>query len=402
MTIPQVLLLTGIPPGQGSVGEIFLRDLVQLYPPNSISCFALNEPGFGTPDPELSEYRIHTLEWPHHQSWKPRTRLAGVGMLASFMYARLIKGESVAEQIIEYGKEKKVDLLWAVLHHPILYSLSYYVAKKLKIPLVSLVWDPSEQIVFNLGLDRISRYLAQRDFNRAVSSSLRCAVMSEGMKQEYETRYGVPTIIIRHGINQDDWVLPADKPDTNYLTIGFAGSIYAKHEWSSLISALSRANWLIAGKQVRIRVLGPSIPPSFLNEARIEYLGYQSVKNTINILSKVDVNYLPYWFDESHSISVQLCFPTKLSTYLASGRPVLYHGPVKSSPTVFFNRFPAAICCHSLDENEIISSLTKLAVDRNHYAQMTSAAYSAMLEELNQNTFKHRFEEFLLGEAYSL
>jgi len=57
--IPRVLLLTGTPPGVGSVGELFLRDLCVSYPPGFICCYALipgNHPV--SPAPELHDLPI--------------------------------------------------------------------------------------------------------------------------------------------------------------------------------------------------------------------------------------------------------------------------------------------------------------------------------------------------------
>jgi hypothetical protein len=123
----------------------------------------------------------------------------------------------------------------------------------------------------------------------------------------------------------------------------------------------------------------------------IEYLGWQSPEKTIELMSQVDVTYLPYWFDRSHSLSVRLCFPSKLTTYLAAGRPVLFHGPKDSSPAHFFSRFPVGLCCHSLEEPEIIESLRRFIIDRKFYALATQAGQAALDQELDLRVFRRRF-----------
>ncbi|MBC8144735.1 MAG: hypothetical protein H7X80_04060 [bacterium] len=90
-----------------------------------------------------------------------------------------------------------------------------------------------------------------------------------------------------------------------------------------------------------------------------------------------------------------MAFPTKLSTYLATGRPILYHGPHDSTPRRFFDRYPAAVCVHSLREDELIASLTSLAVDGELYRRCTAAGADALREELGHATTRKRFAEFI-------
>jgi len=112
-------------------------------------------------------------------------------------------------------------------------------------------------------------------------------------------------------------------------------------------------------------------------------------------MSEADITYLPYWFDEAYRLSARMSFPSKLTTYLASGRPVLFHGPQYSSVTKFFYRFPVGICCHSLEESKIIECLHKFATDKNFYAESTKAIQTALDEELDLRIFLKRFAELL-------
>ena len=123
----------------------------------------------------------------------------------------------------------------------------------------------------------------------------------------------------------------------------------------------------------------------------IEYLGWRSVEETVELMSQVDVTYLPYWFDKAYGLSVRLCFPNRLATYLAAGRPVLFHGPEDSSPARFLRRFPAGLCCHSLEEAKIIDSLRRLIIDREFYALATQACQAAREQELDLRVFRRRF-----------
>jgi hypothetical protein len=251
----------------------------------------------------------------------------------------------------------------------------------------------------NLEADQHSHCITKREFERVLLMSDRCGVTSEWMGEEYRERYGVEPVVLIHGIHPNMKKSPTEELVSNKkFTIGFAGSLYAIHEWQALISALSKVKWHIEGRDVNIRFLGAKAPPSLHNSMPIEYLGWRSVEETVKLMSEVDIVYLPYWFDESHSLSVRLCFPTKLPTYLAAGKPVLFHGPRDSSPARFFRRFPVGLCCHSLEEGEIVKTIRRFITDREFYALAAQACQIAFDTEINLRVFRRRFAN-LIGIA---
>jgi hypothetical protein len=87
--------------------------------------------------------------------------------------------------------------------------------------------------------------------------------------------------------------------------------------------------WNLAGKNVRIRFLGREyeLNGSQLAPNRIEKLGYLPQDKTIRHLSECGILYCPYFFDEKRKEISKTSFPSKLSTYLAAGKPIFYHGP---------------------------------------------------------------------------
>jgi hypothetical protein len=234
------------------------------------------------------------------------------------------------------------------------------------------------------------------EFEKVMSMSERCGVASEAMGEEYGNLYGVESVVMIHGVHPKLMKPPAKELTSDKLfTIGFIGAWYAKNEWLALLSALSSVNWQIEGRKVAIRVLSTDLSVRAHDEMNIEYLGWRSVAETVELLSQVDITYLPYWFDESYSLSVRLCFPNKLSTYLAAGRPVLFHGPKDSSPVRFFNRFPVGLSCHSLENTEIIESLRRFIVDVEFYSDATEAGQKAREQELNLQIFRSRFASLI-------
>jgi hypothetical protein len=293
---------------------------------------------------------------------------------------------------VRFGKGHGVELVWAVLDSVTQITIASRVASALGVRLVVTIWDPPEWLSIETGFDWFSRRNLLRDFDRELRSSSATSVASEQMAKEYGKRYGIKPIVLIHGLHPNMIKPPArELTSEKEFIIGFIGTLYAFDAWQALLSALSEVNWRIEGRNVIIRVLSGAIAVTSLDRMHIEYLGWRSIEETIELMSQVDVTYLPYWFDERHSLSVRLCFPNRLATYMAAGRPVLFHGPEDSSPAHFLRRFPAGLSCHSLESSVIIENLRRLVVDRELYANATQAGQSALNEELNLQVFRQRF-----------
>jgi hypothetical protein len=109
----------------------------------------------------------------------------------------------------------------------------------------------------------------------------------------------------------------------------------------------------------------------------------------------MDIAYLPYWLDEKYHYVTQMCFPTKLTTYLAAGVPILYHGPSDGSPARFLAKYPAGIGCHTADSADIIKTIERFVTEKDFYPKAASAIENARTGEYNLNVFESRFLTFM-------
>jgi hypothetical protein len=80
--------------------------------------------------------------------------------------------------------------------------------------------------------------------------------------------------------------------------------------------------------------------------------------------------------------------------YLAAGRPIVFHGPERSTPTRFLERWPVGVPCHSLDPRAIGDALTMAAAMR--VSRSGGGAIPQVLRaELGLHVFRRRFAEFV-------
>lgn len=397
--VPRVLLLTGTVPSGREVGGILLRELVAALPPGRLCCAVLHGrlDGETLADPDAPGFPVLSRPLPFvaGADWRAG-RPERVCTHLRFRCARHFGERRLLREVVAFGREQRVELVWAALTRPPLYRLAPLVAQGLGVPLVTSVWDPPDSVCLNLRYDRLATRAAWRDFDRALAASLRCGVISENMAAEYTRRYGLPAVVVRLGVPpQLRRPVGTRLHHQDRVTIGFAGAVYALREWQTLLAALDEADWQIAGRKVVLRVLARSVAGELPRGGHVEWLGWRPVDQTVRLLSECDLNYLPYWFDRRRHNAVRLCFPTKLTTYLATGRPVLYHGPAEASPVAFFERFPLAFRCHRLQSSELRATLCEAVSDPQAYAAAAAAINAAIDEELNETQCRARLAELL-------
>ena len=320
-------------------------------------------------------------------------------------YVRRVGSTRVADEVIRAGRELGAELLWMPLVGTTTLAIAGTVAKTLGVPLVTMVWDPPEYLLshsYSLGGSLLDRHLEA--FGTALRASARCAVMSDAMKRCYETRFGTPCVILRFGVEERLWRTKAPGPRASEeFVIGYAGSIYAKEEWASLLAALDSVGWNLVGRNIVLRVFAASVDvPPAKGPVRIDFRGWHSVESTLEELRRVDLGYLPYWFDDRYRVAVQQSFPTKFSTYFAAGCPVFYHGPRDASPTAFLERYPAGLACHSTEASDIVEALSRCVEDRQLAERSFRITRTAMEEELGQQVFRDRFASLLGVDAGEL
>jgi glycosyltransferase involved in cell wall biosynthesis len=186
--------------------------------------------------------------------------------------------------------------------------------------------------------------------------------------------------------------------DTDF-TIGFAGGLYASTAWNALISTLEKSDWKIDSRTVKIILLGHSFRLKASSRASIEFLGFRNNEETQAILSACDITYLPVPFEPNLKQVAQLSFPTKLSTYLTTGRPVFVHAPSYASVSRYFQKGPFGVLCDSLDPKAVHSGLARLASDQVNYDEMCRNVQQLAAKEFNQNVFYRQFAEFMGVDA---
>ena len=401
----KILLLTDIPPCKDYAGGLFLDQLCRLLPEGAIACFAVVNPVLNARlSPDLDWIPIEYYEKPDEMALRLLPfHLGGVSAFAKESYHSIFKNGEIIRRAVEFGRSVGADTLWSLLEGQTMIQTALPVAKGLNVPLRTQVMDPPYFWMREHRVDAVSSARILKRFDETVRQSRTCATASWSMADKYKQDYGTRCVAVVPSFNLESAFAPALHTHADdELVIGLAGQTYAIEEWHALIGALNSVNWRIDNRSVRIRLLGREVRQRAEGSMRVEFCGWNSQAETIRLLSEADVLYCPYWFDRQFETDARLCFPSKLTTYFAAGRPVLFHGPDYSSPARFLREHDAGILCHSLEHEKILDALKRVAADADYYAQLARNGRAALESHLSLYSLRRSFAQFLEVEEDSL
>jgi len=398
----KILLLSDIPPCKDYTGGIVLDQLCRFLPEGSIACYTIVNPVINSKLSADLNIPIEYHKKPVERGFRPLPGKAGE-LIAKWAETRSEKHvlQAILPKAISFGRSNKVDKLWCMLQGQTIVRLARPLAKALGVPLYTQVWDP-----FGLWLraNRIDRDTSRKlliEFDEVIKSSQACATASWAMSEDYTHKYGVRNNPVISSLDKKSSFPPAAAPNqSDEFVIALAGQIYAIKEWNALLHAIDRFNWTVDGKRIKFCILSRRSRlrnlPHDVNQPRfVEYLGWLDQQDAIRVLSNADMLYVPYWFSEDFSEESRLAFPSKIVTYFAAGRPVMFHGPDYASPARYLKKYEAGLCCNSLDPNLIFDHIRLLATNRDVYRMLTTNGSAAFLRDFTRDKMKADFFNFL-------
>lgn len=394
--LPRVLFVTDAVPDAKHGGSVWLADLYAMFPPDRVAvCLFAREVSWPASLADVA--RCHIPPLPEGGLGALSGRLRHATRRGYEWLQRTLHAESVIRRVADFARKQAVDVVFVTLTGPTCLTVARRIGRVLRRPMISLVWDPPDYFLahaFQLRTGARAPYLSY--FDEAMRASTACGVMTPAMQEAYEKRYGTRAVVMRHGIPRRLWrVDRMEAADEDEYVIAYAGSLYAREEWQALLAALDGVQWTVAGKPVRVRMYGAHFDRMYAPvPRRIEICGWHDVESAIHEISKADAAYLPYWLDDQYREVTRLSFPTKLSTYVAAGCPVLYHGPEDSSPTAFVREFGIGVSCHSLAAADILGALEHVLRPQAREAARCGAR-RALEEELGLHVFRRRFARLL-------
>lgn len=390
--VGRILTLSGTIPGEPGVGGVILDDLRAQLCPGTLQFFpcvtqqAVDLGWLDRPGEPLAGHVVRRYE----TGWQPVKGVAGeaVGWLARrSLFDRHCR--KIVGRICTSPVARTCDRIWAILNCPTVIHIALMVAERLRKPLITLVWDAPELLVDKLNIDRWSASAMMKQFGNTLRASVGVGVICEQMERAYRDRYGANRyVILRHGIQEHLWAEPQTLNE-GPIRIGFAGSITASEPFRRLVQTLDRMEWRVGARKIVLRLIGARYLLDSRQPQHVEYFGWRSLSETVELLSECTFCYLPQPFAERLRPLSELSFPTKLTTYLAAGQRVLLHAPEFASVVPFVEQYPVGIVCHSLEVSSIQAALQELVKPENQ--GMGDSIQRARDSELSSEVFMNRF-----------
>ena len=214
------------------------------------------------------------------------------------------------------------------------------------------------------------------------------------MSRAYEPFCSSEPIIIRHGLSGK--VQPnMSVSDPSEFKIGFSGGMYATRAWKSFQQALDLIEWKINCRNVVLVIASSNVQLDAKVPANVRFYGWRSLQETAALMRDCDMLYLPQAFSVDKRTLTELSFPTKLSTYSNTGRPVFLHTPRNGSLAVFGQENDFGLMCHSTHPRDIAECLRKITDRPQILAEQSDRTATIGNEILTQQAFASQLKQFL-------
>lgn len=395
---PRTLVLVAGVPGGKTVGQILLREMFAQLEPSRLVFAGLvdaGEEGKGAGD--LGAFRAFR---------RPRecSRSESGGLVDNLMttVSRMRSYDPqvrrVAEDVAAYARDNGVERIWAIFNMPSVVDVCHHLLERLRLPLIAHVWDDIEHLTTQRNMDRLTRKRVGERFGRLLARSQRCAVIGEQMAAHYGKVYGAACEIVRHGVS-DGVSTATGQTSRDEFLIGFSGGMYCPSAWKALQKALERLHWRVGERPVRLVVMSGKIGFDTRAPANVTFLGWRSDAEVHVELGKCDLLYLPQPFEASQRPLAELSFPTKLSAYVSTGKPVLVHGPGYASVIPFAHAHGFGPVCESLDPALLAAEIERTATDPARHASYCRGSAHVAASVLSRSEFRRQVQTFVCGRT---
>jgi len=230
--------------------------------------------------------------------------------------------------------------------------------------------------------DKSTRYrafssLMDRRTNELLQRAHSVDVVCDSMQSYYKRRIGINSGIVFRYINDVNSrpLESAGPPDAaGTIQIGHVGSAYSAPEVFAFVSALRN----IANKDgLRFHLTNFGISPAMTVAQKkfpdiVENVGNIPEPQVIQRLQNYAFVYSMYSFNPRHRIFRETSQPTKMSTYLMAGRPILAHCPEGSSTIAMLQKFKLGHVVTSMEASSIeaaVRKILKFRVDREEISR---------------------------------
>jgi hypothetical protein len=381
-------------PGDRHVGELLLAEMFKQIPEKQVHWRAITSStagAVGSADPRRVEYIEPPLELIHY----PNSGLVSksIGFLRRlWAYERFAR--KTASHLAELLLPENAEPTLIIADSTAVIDCAYYSLRRRFAPFRLQVWDDVRHLASVKHLDEFSSRRLFKRFCFLLAHAMNVAVISEQMAAEYQSRGAKSCVIIRHGLNSPV-AAPPLRGTTETFRIGFCGSAYATDAWNCLLRGLESTGWSVLSRPVELWVVGAEASFIAGQPMNARFWGRRSMEETTKLMAECDLLYMPQSFQKHHDALTRWSFPTKLSTYVATGRPVFFHTPTWGSLHAFATQHGFSLVCDSLNPEHLVNALLRLNVEPSLLRTQGEVSVRIANTVLSHGEFRRQTRAFL-------
>lgn len=302
-----------------------------------------------------------------------------------FHYDQSIR--DLANQLRRQLEQDRPEQLWLILNSLATIDVASTLIPNLECKVLVQIWDDPEHLCLQRHCDRLTRQRTMSRFRKLLSRADRTAVICQQMREAYRPYVSSDPIIIRLGTDTEGLEPRWQPSHANEFRIGLSGSMYCESEWRVLQQTCDQMGWKVDGRQIVLVVVGGRIEFCSRANAECRFYGWRSPQETHQLMIDCDLLYLPQSAAPENDPLTRLSFPTKLSSYAATGRPILVQSPKKGSLRPFCREHQFGIVCDSDDSDGIAQSIRRIATDASFRSEQAHASCRIAQEVLTRKAF---------------
>ncbi len=397
LNMARTALLAASAPGIPGVGGVLLDSMLR--------CPGVDRPHLGallseTQAGKIRRESLATLEvFTPPDEFAPAFQGGAVATLQRIRARRKLYDPAIsrlARELSQWLNRVAPQRLWAILNSMAVIDALAQTTLPPGCELLLQVWDDPRHLAQQRRLDRLARQRVLGRFTRLLRRASRTAVICEEMQSAYQALHPGRYPIIRLSSDATPPQALADPSSASEFRIGLSGSMYCPSAWKTLQQALDHLGWRLDQRQVVLVVAGGRIEFSSREAAECRFYGWRPPEEIQLLMRDCDLLYLPQAFESGERLLSQLSFPTKLSTYIATGRPLLIHTPAYGSLARFAAEHGLGYITHSLSPGELAEQLRQFEAPGfrlNRAEEACRIATSVLTEE----RYHQAIQEFLAG-----
>lgn len=319
-----------------------------------------------------------------------RSRFSRFINLLNFRSERVLETE-----LLKLSRVRSIHGIHAIAHSCWDTLASFKVAKMLGLPFTVSIHDDPEYL--NQDNPFRHRLLARMAccWRQADNAFVICEEMGEELCRRWGRRY---YSLVSDGVGP---IAPNPKPErSGRIVVYFMGMANLCYEpnFVALQQALKKYSESNPTRKARLLLRCGSLRDQAIKVPEmVTVLPFGTEGDVQSDLDNVDILYQPLPLGESYRQLTRFSLSTKMITYLASGHPVLFHGPAQSAAGRLLGKNNAAFSCDSIDADRLCETIATIEGQRR--LDVINAALKLVRQEFSLAMIRERFWTGLIRES---